>query len=120
HKEAAFTHTSLIEGVNYEHLSFASPGDNYSYGFSTSYLGYGDIAGYNNNAATGGDPTGNVTAYSSIFTGGLSTFVLNNLSLGFTASALQEKLATTSARTMAANAGGIYSFPQHPLDATYK
>ena len=45
---------------------------------------------------------------------------MNNLSLGVAVSALQEKLADTSAWTVAANLGGIYSFTQHPLDATYK
>src|SRR5258706_11853588 len=43
-KEAAFMHSTLIEGVHYEHLGFAAPGENYSIGASMSYLGYGDIA----------------------------------------------------------------------------
>jgi hypothetical protein len=116
HKEVSFMHSSLIEGVHYEHLAFASPGDNYSYGFSTSYLGYGDIAGYSNTGAA----TGNLSAYSTILSGGISTIVLNHLSLGFTGSAIQEKLASDSAWTVAANLGSIYNFAQHPLEADYK
>jgi len=116
HKEASFMHSSLIEGVHYEHLGFASPGDNYSYGFSMSYLGYGDIAGYDNNNL----PTGDVKAYSTIISGGLSSFVYNNLSLGITGSALQQKLASDSAWTVGANVGALYGFNAHPLDATYK
>src|SRR5882672_8872315 len=42
-KEAAFMHSSLIEGINYEHLAFAAPGENYSAGAAMSYLGYGAI-----------------------------------------------------------------------------
>jgi len=116
HKEVTFMHSSLIEGVHYEHLSFASPGDNYSYGFSTSYLGYGSITGYDNNDKAIGD----ISAYSMILSGGLSSIIFNNISLGVTGSALQEKLANDSAWTMAANVGGIYDFTQHPLDAEYK
>ena len=52
-KEATFMHSSLIEGVHYEHLSTVLPGDAYALGGSLSYLGYGDIAGYND----AGDPT---------------------------------------------------------------
>ena len=116
HKEASFMHSSLIEGVHYEHLGFASPGDNYSYGLSMSYLGYGDIAGYDNTDRA----TGDVKAYSMILSGGLSSFVYNNLSLGITGSALQQKLAADSAWTMAANVGALYAFSAHPLDANYK
>ena len=116
HKEASFMHSSLIEGIHYEHLGFAAPGDNSSWGLSTSYLGYGDIAGYTNTGAA----TGNLTAYSMILSGGLSTFVINNLSLGITGSVLQEKLASDSAYTVAANLGGIYTFPQHFASADYK
>lgn len=116
HKEASFMHSSLIEGIHYEHLGFAAPGDNYSWGLSTSYLGYGDIAGFDK----AGNATGDLTAYSMILSGGISTFALNNLSLGLSGSLLQEKLDSDSAYTMAANVGGIYSFPQHPAGATYK
>src|SRR3954471_8079340 len=44
-KEATFMHSSLIEGVHYEHLGFVAPGDSYAFGTNFSYLGYGDIAG---------------------------------------------------------------------------
>src|SRR6266480_3118053 len=70
-KEAAFMHSSLIESVHYEHLAFAAPGDNYSAGASMSYLGYGSIAGYDNN----GNSIGDQSAYSYIFSGGASTFL---------------------------------------------
>jgi len=115
-KEASFMHSSLIEGVNYEHIAFAAPGDNFSYGLSMSYLGYGDIAGYDNNA----NPTGDLSANAYIFTAGASTLLRNNLSLGVSASVLRQKLADTSAGTFAGNAGLIYTLPTKALGANYK
>ncbi len=120
-KDAAFMHSTLIESVHYEHLAFATPGDNYSFGASMSYLGYGDIAGYSD-AAPGGTPIplGNQSAYSYNFTGGLSTFVHDRLSLGLTGSVLRETLADTSAGTFAANLGAMYELASHPWDGQYR
>src|SRR5258708_5053609 len=101
-KDAAFMHSSLIESVHYEHIAFAAPGDNYSLGASMSYLGYGDIAGYD----ASGTSIGNQSAYSYNFSGGLSTFVHDRLSIGLTGSVLRESLAGTSAGTFAENGAG--------------
>ncbi len=115
-KEASFMHSSLIESVNYEDLAFISPGEFYSVGANMSYLGYGSIAGYDNNGAS----IGNQSAYAYDFSGGLATTVLNSLSLGVTGSFLRESLAGTSANTFAANLGAIYAFSKHFLDADYR
>ncbi len=115
-KEAAFMHSSLIESVHYEHFGFAAPGDNYSAGASMSYLGYGDIAGYDANGAS----IGNQTAYSYIFSGGLSSFVHDRLSLGLTGSVLRESLAGESAGTFAANLGAMYGLESHLWDGEYR
>src|SRR5205085_2830068 len=77
-KEATFMHSALLESVHYEHLAFVSPGDTYAFGGNFSYLGYGDIAGYDNNGAA----TGDVSAYSYILSGGMSRLVTSKLSLG--------------------------------------
>jgi hypothetical protein len=118
-KDASFMETTLIENVNYEHLSFAAPGDNYSFGTSLSYLGFGSIQGYDNNPA-GGQPTGNVTAYSYDYTAGISAFVMDRLSLGLTGSYLREDLANTNAGTFAANVGAMYGLESHPLEGDYR
>lgn len=115
-KEAAFMHSTLLEGVHYEHLSYASPGDNYSYGFSLSYLGYGDIAGYDNS----GNATGDVSASAYNLSGGMSTMIHDRISLGLTGTFLRQKLAEDSAATVAFNAGAIYSAMSHPLRGDYR
>lgn len=115
-KEAAFMHDSLIENVHYEHLAFAAPGDNYSMGAAMSYLGYGAIAGYDNS----GNSIGDQTAYSYIFSGGLSTFVHERLSVGVTGSVLRENLAGDTAGTFAANLGALYGLASHPLAGDYR
>ena len=113
-KEAYFMHSSLIESVNYEHLAFVSPGENYSYGASMGYLGYGDIAGYSD--STNGNPIalGNQTAYSYAMNAGASTMLYDRLSLGITGTILREDLAGESAGTFAANLGTMYGFNSTP------
>lgn len=119
-KEAAFTHSSLIEGVHYEHMAFASPGDNYSVGASLGYLGYGSISGYSD--SDNGNPValGDQTAYSYVLSGGLSSFVMDRFSLGAAASVLRENLANVSAGTFAANLGADYEAAAHPAQGTYR
>lgn len=120
-KEASFMHSSLIEGVHYEHLAFMSPGENYSYGASMGYLGYGDITGYGD-AVAGGTPTplGNQTAYSYVINGGASAMLYDRLSIGMTGMILRQDLAGQSAGTFAANLGTMYGLAAHPLDADYR
>ncbi len=115
-KEASFMHSSLIENVHYEHLSYIAPGDSYSAGASMSYLGYGDIAGYDNTGAA----IGNQSANAYIFSGGIASLIKEALSLGITGSFLHEKLADTSAGSFAVNAGSLLALPWHPLQANYR
>lgn len=116
-KEANFMHSALIEGVHYEHLGFVSPGEAYSFGASMSYLGYGDIAGYDN---IDGSPTGDVSAYSYIFSGAVSRQIGSRLSLGLTGSMIRQKLADASAGTFAANLGALYTLPWNVWKTTYR
>jgi hypothetical protein len=115
-KEASFMHESLIESIHFEHMGFVAPGDNISFGASMSYLGFGEIAGYNNV----GESIGDQKANSYIVTGGLASQVMDGLSLGLAGSFLRETLADTSASTFAGNAGAIYSFQRHPLGGDYR
>ena len=115
-KEAAFMHDSLIESVHLEHVAYAAPGDYYSFGAAMSYLGYGSIAGYDNN----GMSIGEQSAYSYIVSGGVSTFLHERLSVGVTGSILRETLAGDSAGTFAANIGAMYGLESHPFGGDYR
>ena len=115
-KEASFAQTSLIDSVNYEHLAFSAPGESYSFGTSLSYLGYGSIAGYDNNGVS----IGNQSADALDFSGGVATMFKDSLSLGMTGSFLRESLADVSANTFAVNGGAIYAIPFHPLNTNYR
>ena len=114
-KEASFMHSSLIESVHLEQLSFVAPGDSYAFGTNFSYLGYGNIAGYDNTGA----PTGNVGAYSYFANGGVSRLIGDSLSLGVSAGLLHETLDSDSANTFAVNGGALYQLSAHPLGANY-
>jgi hypothetical protein len=120
-KEASFMHSSLIEDVNYEHIGVVVPSDNYSWGASMGYLGYGSIAGYSN-AAPGGTPValGDQSAYSTVFNGGLSTILYDRLSLGLTGMFLRESLANDGANTFAGNIGAIYGLPSQLWGGDYR
>jgi hypothetical protein len=114
--EASFLHQSLIENVHYEHAAVVIPGESYAFGTSISYLGYGDIAGYDNS----GNSIGNQTADSYVINAGLARQWNQSLSLGVSGSVLRQDLASDSANTAAANIGAIYTLPFHRLDADYK
>jgi hypothetical protein len=124
-KEATFMHSSLIEGINYEHLAFVMPGDSYALGTNFSYLGYGDIAGYDNtpnaaNPSGGGSPTGNVSAYSYVLNGGISRLFAESFALGLSGGLVHENLAEDTANTFAINAGALYKLPTHFWDGRYR
>ena len=114
-KEASFMHTSLLESVHLEQLSFVAPGDSYAFGTNVSYLGYGDIAGYDN----AGVPTSNVNAYSYFLNGGIARRITDSLSLGLSAGLLHETLDQDAANTFAVNAGSLYELSAHPFGAHY-
>ncbi len=115
-KEATFMHSSLIEGIHYEHLAFVAPTDGYALGGNLSYLGYGGISGYNNS----GVATGDVSAYSYILNGGISRLLTDSLSLGVSGGMVHETLADDSANTFTANAGALYLLPAHPWNGDYR
>ena len=115
-KEATFMHSSLTEGIHYEHLAFAAPGDSYAFGANFSYLGYGDIAGYDNAGAA----AGNVDAYSYIANAGLSHLFTSSLSLGVSGGLVRQKLADNAANTFAVNTGALYKLPLDLWSGTYR
>jgi hypothetical protein len=119
-KEASFMHSSLIEGVHYEHMAYMAPGDNYSWGASMGYLGFGDIAGYSDSATGDPTPLGNQSAYSTVINGGIAGLVYDRLALGMTGMVLRESLAGTSANTFAANLGAMYGAKSHLFGADYR
>jgi hypothetical protein len=115
-KEVTFMHSSLIESINYEHLAFVAPGDSYAFGGQFSYLGYGDIAGYDNNDV----PTGDVNAYAYVANAGISRLITDSLSVGLSGGLIHETLADASANTFAANVGALYLLPTQLWHARYR
>src|SRR5437773_9598171 len=115
-KEVTFMHSSLMESVHYEHLAFVMPGDSFALGTNFSYLGYGDITGYDNT----GNPTGDVNAYSYVFNGGISRVIIPRLFLGVSGGLIHETLADATANTFAMNAGALYALPGHPWAGDYR
>jgi hypothetical protein len=115
-KEASFMHAPIFEGVHLEHLGFVVPGDSYAWGTQLSYLGYGDIEGYdvNNNA------TGNIDAYSYMLNGGLSRLITDAWSIGLSGGLIHGSLAEESANTFAVNFGTLYTLPTTKWDGTYR
>jgi hypothetical protein len=114
-KEATFMHSDLMESVHYEHLAYAAPMDNFAVAGNFSYLGYGDIAGYDNS----GVDIGNVSAYSYQLNGGLSR-LFGPLALGVSGGLIHQTLADDSANTFSANLGALYTLNAHPWKADYR
>jgi hypothetical protein len=115
-KEFAFTHSQLVEGLHYEHLGWAAPGNTYSYGATASYLSYGDIQGYNRS----GQLTGSQDAGAYVLGGGMARTFAQSLSIGAAGHYIHENLTDVSAQTLAANVGAIYKLPVRFLDADYR
>ncbi len=114
-REANFMHSSLIEGVHYEHMAYVHPGDVVALGGSFSYLGYGNIDGYDNS----GNATGNVSAYSYVLNGSVARQLTPRLSLGGSLQVIRQTLASDSAGTVAGNVGALYTLPKHYLSGNY-
>src|SRR5205814_9707308 len=58
-RQASFMYDQMYQGLNYSHAALAIPLENDAVGASLSYLGYGNIDGFDAN----GTPTGNQSAH---------------------------------------------------------
>lgn len=114
--EFSLSHSDLYQDLRLENLSVTIPvAGRYGLGFSTTYLGYGNIAGYD----ADGNSTGDLAAYSAVFTLGISHQVSDLMSWGVAIKPVFEELAGYSARTVAFDAGILLDWGRVALGAQY-
>jgi hypothetical protein len=104
--EANFMYNQAYQDMNYNNAGMALSLENGALGGSLSYLGYGDIEGFDHT----GTPTGNVDAYSGVATVG-GGWLFDFGSMGFNTKVVQGALADEKAMTAAFDFGGTYVHP---------
>jgi hypothetical protein len=114
-RQASFMYDQMYEGLNYSNLALGIPLENGAVGASVSYLGYGNISGYDQT----GTPTGNQSAHSAVGTLG-GSWLGNQWSLGANVKGIQEKLADESANGAAFDVGGTVIYPKPVLGGTMR
>src|SRR5260370_344404 len=87
-RQASFMYDQMYQGLNYSNVGIGIPLENGAVGGSVSYLGYGNIDGYDQTGA----PAGSLSAHSAVGTLGAS-WLGNQWSLGANVKGIQEKLA---------------------------
>lgn len=114
--QASFMYNPGFQDMNYNHTGVGIALENGGLGGSLSYLGFGNIEGFD---ATG-NPTGNVNAYSGVatFGGGL---ILDPWTLGMNLKLVRATLADVSATGAAVDMGTAYVYPEPILgDSTLR
>ncbi len=114
-RQASFMYDQMYQGLNYSNGAIGIPLENGAVGGSVSYLGYGNIDGYDKNGAA----TGNQSAHSAVGTMGAS-WLGNQWSLGATVNGIQEKLADETANGVAFDVGGTIIYPKPVLGGTLR
>ncbi|MCK4858066.1 MAG: PorV/PorQ family protein [candidate division Zixibacteria bacterium] len=114
--EFALSHSELYHGLRLENVSLALPVGNASgFGFAATYLGYGDIAGYD----ASGNSTGNISASSTVLTFGFSHALSQRLALGVAVKPIFEHLGEYSASTVTFDIGMQADFDRVSIGAQY-
>lgn len=114
-RQASFMYSQMVQDLKFQHAAIGLPLENGAIGASVSYLGYGDIQGYD----TAGTQTGNVGANSMV--GTLGAAWLGNLwSAGANVKGIREKLADESATGVAFDVGSTVIYPKPVLGATVR
>jgi hypothetical protein len=116
-RQASFMYDKAYEGMSFQNASIGIPLENGALGGSLSYLSYGDIAGYANDAV--GTPTGNQSAYSGVATLG-AAFLGNQWSAGANVKGIQEKLADEKANGAAFDLGANLIYPKPVMGGTMR
>ena len=106
HPEIAGQHLSYLESIHYEFGSFVFPLGTRSsaLGASVQYLGSGDIAG----TGTSGEAIGDFSVHYAAYSLAYGQKVTENLALGVTGKLIDAKIADTSAKAYAGDAGAMY------------
>jgi hypothetical protein len=103
--QASFMYNQAFRDMTYNNGSISLSMDNGGLAGGVSYLGYGNIDGYD---ATG-SPTGNVDAYSGVGSLG-GGWLLDSFALGFNAKVVHSTLADVKANGGALDLGGSYVY----------
>ncbi len=101
-REVSLSHNELYQDLRLENASLTLPlSERLALGISATYLGYGEIAGYD----PAGNSTGEVTAYSTALTVGASWRLSDQLAVGAAVKPIWESLGEYQARTAAFDLG---------------
>jgi len=114
-RQASFMYNQMYQGLSHSNAAIGIPLENGAVGGSVSYLGYGDIDGFD---ATG-NPTGSQSAHSAVGTIG-AAWLGNQWSLGANVKGVQQKLADESDTTAAFDVGGTIIYPKPVMGGTIR
>lgn len=115
HSQVALGHFALQQDMHLEHLAAAARvSDRVSAAVSVTYLGYGQIDGYDANGIT----TGDIAAYDWVGAVSAGLRLTGRLSAGVTAKFINQKLDDLSGSTFAADLGARYVLNRLTLAAT--
>lgn len=114
--EFSFSHTELMQDLRLDNFSMAIPMKNGSgIGLGLTYLGYGNIAGYD----VAGVATGDLSAYSFMVNLGYSQRLTETFSAGIAVKPVFEKLDNLEASTVTFDLGLMAEFGQFSVGAQY-
>jgi hypothetical protein len=114
-RQASFMYSQLIQDMKYQNANLGIPLENGAIGANVSYLGYGNIQGYDDN----GNKAGDQSAYSAVGTLGAS-WLGNQWAAGLNVKGIQEKLADVKANGIAFDMGGTVIYPKPVLGGTIR
>ncbi len=113
--QASFMYNQYLEDLTLSHLAVGTPLEFGGLGASLTYLGYGKIAGYDEQA----NPTGNVEAHSAVATVGAG-LLRENWSAGVNIKGIQGTLADEKAVGFASDFGLNVVYPREVLGGTLR
>lgn len=112
--EVSLSHNELYQDLRLENVGITMPlGRSVAFGAAVTYLGYGQIDGYD----VSGNSTGDVSAYSTAITLGASWRLSDKFSLGAAFKPIWESLGDYQARTSAFDFGLLWQSGQFTFGA---
>jgi hypothetical protein len=114
-RQASFMYDQMYQGLNFSNAAIGIPLENGAVGGSVSYLGYGDIDGFD----TSGNSIGSQSAYSAVGTLG-AAWLGNQWSAGANVKGVQQKLADEKATAVAFDLGGTAIYPKPVMGGTLR
>jgi hypothetical protein len=114
-RQASFSYDQMYQGLSFQNASIGIPLENGAIGGSLSYLGYGNIQGFDQS----GQPIGNQTAYTGAATLG-AAWLGNQWSAGVNMKGIQEDLASEKADGAAFDVGANAIYPKPVLGGTLR